>query len=108
MPGDMLGPSEGGLADWTLWGTVSRTRNTTRKRGGRRRRTLWSPAMGQEGDGSGDWEKGELSQTLAFKSGASDAPPDVSRRHTPQNAPLFRYNSSHSPTYTHSCHSHPR
>lgn len=105
MPGHMLGPSEGGLADWTLWATVSATPNTTRKRGstaGRghapcgRRPWVW------EGDGSGDWEKVETSQTLtkhSFKSGASGAPPDVTlisvtmsvRVTHPRKAEILRY-----------------
>lgn len=42
MAGNMLGPGEGGLADGTLWSTVSRASEAGSGRAGR---TLWSPAM---------------------------------------------------------------
>ena len=115
MPCDMLGPSEGGLADWTLWRTMSTTVQTTSK-WGRTARRGHTPCGRRpwvwDGDGSGDWEKVETSQTLtkhSFKSGASGAPPDVTlisvttsvRVTHPQKTGIPRY-ACHTRLHTHS------
>ena len=70
MPGDMLGPSEGGLADWALCATVSGGR------GGRRETYLVVAGHGGESEGRRPFRV----EHKATRSGAYREAPDVIAR----------------------------